>query len=54
MREEWTLLAIFVATVVGSFVQPRTGSSMVLLGVIATTVFGAVKTERSLSGYAEK
>ena len=53
-REAWTLLAIFVATVVGSIVQPMSGSAMVLLGVIATAVFGALKIERSLSGYADK
>jgi len=38
-REAWTLLAIFVATIVGSIVQPLTGSAMVLLGVIATMRF---------------
>ncbi|CAN5626741.1 anion permease [soil metagenome] len=53
-HEAWTLLAIFVATVVGSIVQPMTGSAMVLLGVIATSVFGALKIEKSLSGYADK
>jgi len=53
-REAWTLLAIFVATVVGSIVQPMTGSAMVLLGVIATSVFGALKIEKALSGYADK
>ena len=35
-REAWTLLAIFIATIVGSILQPMTGSAMVLLGVIAT------------------
>lgn len=53
-REAWTLLAIFVATIVGSIVQPLTGSAMVLLGVIATTAFGALKIEKALSGYADK
>jgi len=53
-REAWTLLAIFVATIVGSIVQPLTGSAMVLLGVIATTLFGALKIEKALSGYADK
>ena len=53
-REAWTLLAIFVATIVGSIVQPTTGSTMVLFGVIATSVFGALKIEKSLSGYADK
>jgi DASS family divalent anion:Na+ symporter len=53
-REAWTLLAIFVATIVGSIVQPMTGSAMVLIGVIATAIFGALKIETSLSGYADK
>ena len=53
-RESWTLLAIFVATIVGSIVQPMTGSAMVLLGVIATALFGALKIETALGGYADK
>lgn len=53
-REAWTLLAIFVATIVGSIVQPLTGSAMVLLGVIATAAFGALKIEKALTGYADK
>lgn len=53
-REAWTLLAIFVATIVGSIVQPMSGSAMVLIGVIATAVFGALKIETGLSGYADK
>ena len=53
-REAWTLLAIFIATIVGSIVQPLTGSAMVLLGVVATTLFGALKIEKALSGYADK
>jgi divalent anion:Na+ symporter, DASS family len=53
-REAWTLLAIFVSTIVGSIVQPMPGSAMVLLGVIATSLFGALKIEKSLSGYADK
>jgi len=52
--EAWTLLAIFVATIVGSIVQPLTGSAIVLFGVIATALFGALKIEKALSGYADK
>lgn len=54
MQESWTLLAIFIATIVGSIVQPMTGSTMVLLGVIATAIFGALKIETALLGYADK
>ena len=53
-RQSWTLLAIFVATIVGSIVQPMTGSAIVLLGVIATALFGALKIETALGGYADK
>lgn len=53
-REAWTLLAIFVATIIGSIVQPMTGSAMVLFGVIATALFRALPIEKALSGYADK
>jgi len=53
-REAWTLLAIFIATIVGSILQPMTGSAMVLLGVIATAVFRALPIEKALTGYADK
>jgi divalent anion:Na+ symporter, DASS family len=53
-REAWTLLAVFVATIVGSIVQPLTGAAMVLLGVVALAVLRAVPIEKALSGYADK
>src|SRR5437870_1742883 len=53
-RESWMLLAIFTATIVGSIVQPLTGSAMVLLGVVATALFGALKIETALGGYSDK
>jgi DASS family divalent anion:Na+ symporter len=53
-RQSWTLLAIFIATIVGSIVQPMTGSAIVLLGVIATALFGALKIETALGGYSDK
>lgn len=53
-REAWTLLAIFIATIVGSIVQPLTGSAMVLLGVVAVALTKAVPIERALTGYADK
>jgi DASS family divalent anion:Na+ symporter len=52
--EAWTLLAIFIATIVGSIVQPLTGSAMVLLGVVALALTRAVPIEKALSGYADK
>src|SRR5688572_28786522 len=53
-REAWTLLAIFIATIVGSIVQPLTGSAMVFLGVIALAVAQAVPIQTALSGYADR
>jgi divalent anion:Na+ symporter, DASS family len=52
-REAWTLFAIFISTIVGSIVQPLTGAAMVLLGVIATAMFGALKPAEALKGYSE-
>jgi divalent anion:Na+ symporter, DASS family len=52
-REAWTLLAIFIATIVGSIVQPLTGSAVVLLGVVATVLFGALKPVEALKGYSD-
>ncbi len=53
-REAWNLLAIFIATIIGSIVQPLTGSAMVLLGVVAIALFRALPIEKALSGYADK
>lgn len=52
-REAWTLLAIFIATIVGSIVQPLTGSAMVLLGVVATVVCGVLEPKVALRGYSD-
>jgi DASS family divalent anion:Na+ symporter len=49
----WLLLAIFIATIVGSIVQPVTGSAVVLLGVTATAIFGVLKPFDALKGYAD-
>lgn len=53
-RQSWTLLAIFIATIVGSIVQPLPGSAMVLLGVVAVVIFRALPVEKALTGYADK
>ena len=52
-REAWTLFAIFISTIVGSIVQPLTGSAIVLLGVTATVVLGVLKPFDALKGYAD-
>ncbi len=53
-REAWALLAIFIATIVGSIVQPLPGSAMVLLGVVTLALTKALPIEKALAGYADK
>ncbi len=50
--QAWRLLAIFVATIVGSIVRPVPGGAIVLLGVTAAAVSGALTVEAALGGYA--
>lgn len=52
-RPGWNLFAIFIATIVGSVVQPLPASAVVLMGVIATTLTGALKPGDALKGYAD-
>ena len=51
--QSWRLLAIFIATIVGSIVRPLRGGAMVLLGVTALAVTGALPVESALKGYAD-
>jgi DASS family divalent anion:Na+ symporter len=51
--QAWRLLAIFVATIVGSIVQPVPGAAMVLLGVSAAALLGALPVAQALGGYAD-
>ena len=49
----WRLLAIFVATIVGSIARPAPGGAVVLLGVSAIALSGALPVEEALKGYAD-
>lgn len=49
----WRLFAIFIATIVGSVIQPLTDSAVVLIGVVASVLFGAMKPDVALKGYAD-
>jgi DASS family divalent anion:Na+ symporter len=51
--EGWRLFAIFIATIVGSVLQPLPDSAVVLIGVVATVLFGAMKPDVALKGYAD-
>jgi divalent anion:Na+ symporter, DASS family len=49
----WRLLAIFVATITGSILRPIAGGAMVLLGITAVAVSGALPVGEALAGYAD-
>jgi divalent anion:Na+ symporter, DASS family len=51
--KSWHLLAIFAATITGSIVQPIPGAAMVLLGVSAVALSGALPVRDALGGYAD-
>ena len=51
--QSWRLLAIFVATIVGSILRPIPGGAIVLLGVSATALFGVLSVSEALAGYAD-
>jgi DASS family divalent anion:Na+ symporter len=49
----WRLLAVFLATIAGCIVQPVPGAAMVLLGVSAAALLGALPIAQALGGYAD-
>lgn len=49
----WRLLAIFVATITGLIVHPLPGGAIVLLGVSALALTGALPPAQALAGYAD-
>jgi divalent anion:Na+ symporter, DASS family len=49
----WRLFGIFAATVCGLVLEPLPGGAIVLLGVLASTIFGGLTLARALSGYAD-
>jgi DASS family divalent anion:Na+ symporter len=51
--QSWRLLAIFAATITGSIVQPIPGGAMVLVGVSAVVLSGALPVRDALAGYAD-
>jgi DASS family divalent anion:Na+ symporter len=52
-RQSWLLLAIFISTIVGSMLQPLTGSAVVLLGIAATVITGALDPTKALKGHSD-
>jgi divalent anion:Na+ symporter, DASS family len=51
--QAWRLLAIFVATIIGSILRPVPSGAMVLLGVTAVALTEALPVEQALKGYAD-
>ncbi|MDT7605120.1 MAG: divalent anion:Na+ symporter, family, partial [Acidobacteriota bacterium] len=51
--QSWRLLAIFTATIVGSIVRPMAAGGVVLLGVTAIMLAGALAPADALRGYAD-
>jgi DASS family divalent anion:Na+ symporter len=49
----WRLAAIFAATIVGSIFQPIPGAAIVMLGVSAAALTGALPVGEALGGYAD-
>lgn len=51
--QAWRLLAIFLATIVGSIVRPLPAGAIVLFGVCALAVTGTMTPADALRGYAD-
>lgn len=51
--EAWRLLAIFIATIVGSILRPVPSGAVVLIGVATVALTGALPVEEALRGYAD-
>jgi DASS family divalent anion:Na+ symporter len=49
----WRLLAIFTATIVGSIVRPVPAGAIVLLGISAVAISGALPVDQALRGFAD-
>jgi len=52
-KQSWRLLAIFLATIVGSILRPISGGAVVLLGVTAIALTNTLPVNEALAGYAD-
>src|SRR5262249_58499328 len=48
--QSWRLLAIFIATIVGSILRPATGGAMVLLGIAAIALTKSMPLSEAMIG----
>src|SRR5262245_14171991 len=51
--QSWRLLAIFLGTITGSILRPMPGGAVVLMGVSAVAITGALPIGQALGGYAD-
>ncbi len=51
--EGWRLTGIFLATVVGSIIQPIPGGALVLMAVTLAAVMGGLTIQQALAGYSD-
>lgn len=51
--QSWRLLAVFVATIIGSIVRPVPAAAVVLMGVAAIALFGVLPVAEALGGYSD-
>lgn len=51
--EGWRLTGLFLATIVGSIIQPIAGGALVLMAVVLASLIGGLKISEALAGYAD-
>src|SRR6185436_286723 len=51
--QSWRLLAIFLGTITGSILRPIPGGAVVLIGISAVAITGALPIAGALGGYAD-
>jgi DASS family divalent anion:Na+ symporter len=51
--EGWRLTGIFIATIVGSALQPIPGGALVLIAITLSAIMGSLTIEQALAGYAD-
>jgi divalent anion:Na+ symporter, DASS family len=51
--EGWRLTGIFIATIVGSALQPIPGGALVLIAITLSAIWGGLTISQALAGYAD-
>src|SRR5262245_7917058 len=50
----WRLLGIFLATIVGSVVEPIPAAALVLIAITLSALFGILPIDQALGGYSDR